>query len=127
MVMVSSMARRFPTINLDCWLCPQLEGRRKCFEEMSILGLSLPASCGTPRLRLFSSVLCFLSCFFFKTKNSLVFQDIEAWVPPTPPGKVLLDSLAACAKVLFENGNGGGTGEGRRIAAARAADVMSRG
>lgn len=55
----------------------------------------------------------------------LLFQDIEAWVPPTPPGKVLLDSLVACAKVVFE-GNGGESG-GRGIAATRAADVMSRG
>ena len=55
----------------------------------------------------------------------LLFQDIEAWVPPTPPGKVLLDSLAACAKVLFEGD--GCESEGRGIAATRAADVLSRG
>ena len=55
----------------------------------------------------------------------LSFQDIEAWVPPTPPGKVLLDSLAACAEVIFED-NGGET-EGQGMAATRAADVMFRG
>lgn len=54
-----------------------------------------------------------------------LFQDIEAWVPPTPPGKVLLDSLAACAKVLFEGD--GNESPGRGIAATGAADVMSRG
>lgn len=46
-------------------------------------------------------------------------------MPPTPPGKVLLDSLAACAKVLFEDG--GNESQGRGVAATRAADVMSRG
>lgn len=50
-------------------------------------------------------------------------------MPPTPPGKVLLDSLAACAKVIFE-GNGDQSerrGRERGIAATLAADVMSRG
>eukprot|EP00903_Cladosiphon_okamuranus_P005357 g5352.t1 len=55
----------------------------------------------------------------------LELEDIEAWVPPIPPGKVLLDSLAACAKVLLEGDDG--ESEGRGIAAARATDVMSRG
>ncbi|CAM9720805.1 unnamed protein product, partial [Ectocarpus sp. 13 AM-2016] len=60
----------------------------------------------------------------------LELEDIEAWVPPTPPGKVLLDSLAAAAKTLFEDGgnnNDNGNGEGRRVAATQAADVISRG
>ncbi|CAM9927954.1 unnamed protein product, partial [Ectocarpus sp. 8 AP-2014] len=62
----------------------------------------------------------------------LELEDIEAWVPPTPPGKVLLDSLAAAAKTLFEGGgdnndNDNGNGEGRRVAATQAADVISRG
>lgn len=78
---------------------------------------------GSPRLPPF-----FLSVLLYspsKPGTFSFFQDIEAWVPPTPPGKVLLDSLAACAKVLFEDGDG--AGEGRGSAAARAADVMSRG
>lgn len=60
-------------------------------------------------------------------------QDIEAWVPPTAPGQLLLERLAAAAKVLFddrEDGGGGGAekgeGEGRALAAAHAADVISR-
>ncbi|CAM9819325.1 unnamed protein product [Ectocarpus sp. 6 AP-2014] len=60
----------------------------------------------------------------------LELEDIEAWIPPTPPGKVLLDSLAAAAKTLFEGGgdnNDNGDGEGRRAAATQAADVISRG
>ncbi|CAN0494311.1 unnamed protein product, partial [Ectocarpus sp. 12 AP-2014] len=64
----------------------------------------------------------------------LELEDIEAWVPPTPPGKVLLDSLAAAAKTLFEDGgdnndndSDSGNGEGRRVAATQAADVISRG
>ncbi|CBJ27263.1 vesicle docking protein P115 [Ectocarpus siliculosus] len=60
----------------------------------------------------------------------LELEDIEAWIPPTPPGKVLLDSLAAAAKTLFEgrgDNNDNGDGEGRRVAATQAADVISRG
>ncbi len=82
--------------------------------------MSLHLSGSTPRMRWF-----FVRDFADKTGNFIVFQDIEAWVPPTPPGKVLLDSLAGCAKVLFEDGDS--AGEGRGIAAVRAADVMSRG
>ncbi|CAM9600060.1 unnamed protein product, partial [Hapterophycus canaliculatus] len=60
----------------------------------------------------------------------LELEDIEAWVPPTPPGKVLLDSLAASARVLF--GDDGGAedsedGHARGKAATQAANVMSRG
>ncbi|CAM9566588.1 unnamed protein product, partial [Ectocarpus fasciculatus] len=48
----------------------------------------------------------------------LELEDIEAWIPPTPPGKVLLDSLAEAAKTLFEGGGNSAT---------QAADVISRG
>lgn len=62
-------------------------------------------------------------------------QDIEAWAPPIPPGKVLLESLVASATVLFrdgysDSGESGaelGTGEERGMAASHAADVISRG
>lgn len=66
-------------------------------------------------------------------------QDIEAWVPPTPPGKVLLESLAASAEALFGDAGtaetrnerdrvgGGQDAVGRVVAAAHAADVISRG
>lgn len=53
-------------------------------------------------------------------------------MPPVPPGKILLDSLAASAKVVFDGGeldegSAGQDGNGRRSSAAvRAADVMSR-
>ncbi|CAM9195290.1 unnamed protein product, partial [Laminaria digitata] len=66
----------------------------------------------------------------------LELEDIEAWVPPVPPGKVLLDSLEASAKVVFDGGGfdggaagtAGQDGSGRRgSAAVHAADVMSRG
>ncbi|CAM9275437.1 unnamed protein product [Scytosiphon promiscuus] len=57
----------------------------------------------------------------------LELEDIEAWVPPTPPGKMLLDSLAASAKVLFDDGSGGGNDGASGKAATQAADVMSRG
>lgn len=60
-------------------------------------------------------------------------QDVEAWVPPIPPGKVLLESLVASAAALFEGGGNGergaelGGGDQRETAAAHAAEVISRG
>lgn len=54
-------------------------------------------------------------------------------MPPVPPGKVLLDSLAASAKVILyggelDGGSAGQDGNGRRSSAAvSAGDVMSRG
>lgn len=62
-----------------------------------------------------------------------VGQDVEAWVPPIPPGKVLLENLVASATVLFRDGGSGepvaelGAGKQREMAAVHAADVISRG
>lgn len=82
-------------------------------------------------------------CRHFYVACSSCAQDIEAWVPPTPPGKVLLETLAASAEALFgepvdaegssksgfDGGQGMRGGELRAAvkAAAHSADMISRG
>lgn len=71
---------------------------------------------------------------YFLNVSGRALQDLEAWVPPIPPGKVLIDGLTASAQVLFYSdgaeraiGDYESGSDVRGAAAAHTAGVVSRG